>query len=154
MADRFLVDLTADEILAALGRALAAEVQAVADYNAHAHACDSVDVREALETLRDVEREHARRLVLRISALGGKPAQKAAEPQAAGDTLTSKLEQDLKAEQWAIVEYARLIAGILGDEETVEMMTDLLADEMRHAQWLKAKMRALQIGYETAQAGL
>jgi bacterioferritin (cytochrome b1) len=154
VADRFLVDLTADEILAALGQALQAEVQAVADYNAHAQACDLVDIREALLTLRDVEREHARRLVLRICALGGKPAQKAAKPQPVNDTLAARLEQDLKAEQWAIVEYARLIAGILRDEETVEMMTDLLIDEMRHAQWLKSVTRAPQTGPETARAAL
>jgi hypothetical protein len=68
---RSLQRLTADEIISALNSALVAEIQAVADYGAHAQATDQPEVRQALETLRDVEREHAMRLLARISTLGG-----------------------------------------------------------------------------------
>jgi bacterioferritin (cytochrome b1) len=138
--------LTADEILRDLNRALLAERQAVADYHAHAQASNRADVREALETLRDVEREHALRLSLRITALGGTPTSETPEPQQAGDALGSWLASDLEGEQWAIVEYARLVAGIVGDDATAELMTELLLDEIRHAAWLKSTLRALEAG--------
>jgi bacterioferritin (cytochrome b1) len=139
-----LIRLSADEILTGLNRALLAERQAVADYGAHAQACDRLDIREALETLRDVEREHALRLALRITALGGSPPSQAAEPRSEGDTLSAWLTKDLVGEQWAIGEYARLVAGILDDDETVGLMAELLLDEIRHAGWLKLTLRTLQ----------
>lgn len=138
-----LVTLTADEILHGLNRALLAERQAVADYQAHAQGSDRADVREALETLRDVEREHGLRLSLRITALGGTPTSKTPEAQPAGDTLASWLACDLEGEQWAIVEYARLVAGIVDDDATAELMSELLLDEIRHATWLKSTIRVL-----------
>ena len=144
MEDQTLTRLSPGEILASLHAALLAEQQAVADYDAHAAASESPDISEALEALRDVEEEHARALASRIAALGGKAAQHAVEPQPAGENLAEWLEHDLHGEQWAIVEYARLIAGILDDEKTVEMMAELLVDEMRHARWLKATLAALR----------
>ena len=144
MADQVLTTLTRDEILSSLNRALLAERQAVADYHAHAQACDRVDMREALETLRDVEQEHAVRLAARITALGGAPVSQEVGPQPGGETLTAWLTQDLMAEQWAIVEYARLVASVMDDSNTVELMTELLMDEIRHAGWLKSTLRTLE----------
>lgn len=136
--------LTADEIMAALKVALRAEYRAVADYGAHAQATDRPEVRQAFETLCDVEREHAMRLQARISALGGTAVDQALETQPMGDTLAAWLAQDLQAEQWAVVEYARLVAGIVDDDETAELMTELLLDEIRHAGWLKATLRTIE----------
>jgi bacterioferritin (cytochrome b1) len=144
MEDRTFTQLTAVEILDGLNGALMAERQAVADYGAHAEAFDQPDVREALEALRDVEREHALRLALRITALGGSPASQAATPKPVGEGLAVTLAPDLEAEQVAIVEYARLVAGIVDDDETVDLITELLLDEIRHAGWLKSTLRSLQ----------
>ena len=141
---RILKRLTTDEILAALNLALLAEFQAVADYAAHARATDQPEVRQALMALCDVEREHAMRLVARISALGGTAVEQVVEPQPMGDTPAVWLAQDLMGEQWAIIEYARLVAGIVDDDETVELMTELLLDEIRHAGWLKTTLRTLE----------
>jgi bacterioferritin (cytochrome b1) len=141
---RSLLRLTADEIIDALKAALLAEYQAVAEYDRHAKATDQPEIRQAFETLCDVEREHAMRLQARISTLGGTAAEQALEPQPIGDTLAAWLAQDLQAEQWAIVEYARLVAGIVDDDETAELMTELLLDEIRHAGWLKATLRMLE----------
>jgi bacterioferritin (cytochrome b1) len=58
--------------------------------------------------------------------------------------LADHLAQDLVGEQWAIVEYARLVAGISNHEETTELMTELLLDEICHARWLKSTLRSLQ----------
>jgi bacterioferritin (cytochrome b1) len=146
MGDRTLTSLTADEILGGLNAALAAERQAVADYHVHAQSCEMPEIREALETLRDVERDHARRLASRITALEGSPVSEAAAPQSTGDLLADWLVHDLRGEQWVIVEYARLVAGIVDDDETVELMTELLLDEIRHAGWLKATLRAVGSG--------
>lgn len=143
MEDRSLTTLTRDEILNGLDKALCAEWQAVADYHAHAQACEIPEIREALETLRDVEREHASRLASRITALGGSPTSEAAESRPLGLSLAIWLEEDLAGEQWAIAEYARLVACVLDDVGTVELMTELLLDEIRHAGWLKATLRAL-----------
>lgn len=141
-----LVRLSSREILAGLHAALLAERQAVADYGAHARDSQSPDITNALEALRDVEQEHARRLALRIIALGDVPAQHEVSPEPAGESLVEWLKHDLCGEQWAIVEYARLVAGILDDDETAEIMVELLVDEVRHARWLKATLAALQEG--------
>lgn len=143
---RSLVRLTTDEILAGLRAALRAEEQAAADYHAHAQASDQTSVREALETLRDVEQEHALRLAQRIAALGSRPASPALKAGPAGDTLVDWLAHDLQGEQWAIVEYARLVAGTVDDDETAELMAELLWDEIRHARWLKSTLRAYERG--------
>jgi bacterioferritin (cytochrome b1) len=141
-----LIQLSPDEILSSLQTALLAERQAVADYDAHARTAQSRGITEGLEALRDVEQEHARRIATRIRVLGASPAEQAVQPQPAGESLVEWLEHDLCSEQWAIVEYARLVAGILDDEETTEMMAELLVDEMRHARWLKATLAAKKGG--------
>jgi bacterioferritin (cytochrome b1) len=146
MRDPVLTTLSLDELLTGLNHALLAERQAVADYGAHAKDCERMDIREALEALRDVEREHALRLALRITALGGAPSELEARPQPMGETLASGLRQDLASEQWVIVEYACLNAGIMDDTETAELMAELLQDEIRHAAWLKSTLRALSPG--------
>jgi bacterioferritin (cytochrome b1) len=146
MEKKTLIRLSPGEILAGLHTALLAEQQAVADYGAHARTSQSTDVAETLEALRDVEQEHARRLTSRIVALGDSPTQHEVPPQPAGESLVEWLEHDLCGEQWAIVEYARLVAGILDDEESAEMMAELLVDEMRHARCLKAMLVAQQEG--------
>jgi rubrerythrin len=140
MEKQALIRLSPGEILAGLQAALLAEQQAVANYGAHARASQAADIAETLEALRDVEQEHARRLTSRIADLGGSAPQHTPQPQPAGQSLAERLEHDLRGEQWAIVEYARLVAGILDDEETAEMMAELLVDEMRHARWLKAML--------------
>ena len=143
MKGQALMTLTPDEILSGLNQALQAERQAVADYATHARACGRPDIRDALEALCEVEQGHARRLELRIAALSGTPAGGArSDPQTNG-TVVSWLTQDLANEQWAIVDYARLVAGIVDDDETTDLMTELLLDEIRHATWLKTTLRQL-----------
>lgn len=141
-----LIRLTAEEILAGLHAAFRAEFQAVADYHSHALAAPDAEMGEALATLGDVEREHALRLAERITALGGSSPSDRPEVQPAAGSLADWLAHDLKGEQWAIVEYARLVAGILDDDETAELMAELLRDEIRHARWLKSALRALAEG--------
>ena len=144
MNDRAFTQLAPDEVLESLGRAVLTERQAVADYAAHSRAHDQPGVREALEALRDVEREHALRLALRMTALGGSPPSQEAAPKPVGGSLSASLALDLEAEQQAIVEYARLVAGIVDDDDTADLIAELLLDEIRHAGWLKSTLRSLQ----------
>jgi bacterioferritin (cytochrome b1) len=127
-----LTMLAAEEILDGLHAAIRAEIQAVADYHRHAQAAPDAEIGKALATLADVEREHALCLTKRITALGGSPSGDQPEAQPAGGTLADWLAHDLKGEQWAIIEYARLVAGIVDDDETAELMAELLRDEIRH----------------------
>jgi bacterioferritin (cytochrome b1) len=139
-----LTRLGAEEILEGLHAAILAEMQAVADYHSHAQAVPDVGVSEALATLGDVEREHALRLAERITALGGSPPIDWPGAEPAGSTLEEWLAHDLSGEQWAIVEYARLVAGCVDDDETAELMAELLRDEIRHARWLKSALCDLE----------
>jgi bacterioferritin (cytochrome b1) len=144
MKDVAFTQLGPDEVLESLARAILTERQAVADYGAHAQAFDQPGVRDALQTLRDVEREHALRLTLRMTALGGSPPSQEATPKSLGEGLAASLALDLEAEQSAIVEYARLVAGIVDDDDTASLLTELLLDEIQHAGWLKSTLRSLQ----------
>jgi bacterioferritin (cytochrome b1) len=144
MNNRAFTQLAPDEVLEGLARAILTERQAVADYGAHAQAYDQPGIRDALQTLRDVEREHALRLALRMTALGGSPPSQEATPMPVGGGLAASLALDLEAEQSAIIEYARLVAGIFDDDETASLLTELLLDEIRHAGWLKSTLRSLQ----------
>jgi bacterioferritin (cytochrome b1) len=139
-----LTMLTAEEILDGLHVAILAEIQAVADYDSHAQAAPEAEMGEALAALADVEREHALRLAERITALGGSPPSGKPRAQPPSGTLADWLAHDLKGEQWAIVEYARLVAEIVDDDETAELMAELLRDEIRHARWLKSALRTLE----------
>ncbi len=149
MQTETLSTLSRDEILAGLLGALSAEDQAQANYEAQAQSCrhhseasEVTDLADTFEALRDVEQDHARRLASRIVALGGSLPRRMVQPQLSDQGLSEWLVHDLIGEQWAIVEYARLIAGIVGDDITAELMTELLLDELRHARWLKAALRS------------
>lgn len=150
MEERALATLAPHELLKGLTKALRAEWQAVADYGAHAQACDDAEIREALETLGSIEREHAMSLTKRIEALGGSPSSETVVPGSMSGSIANWLEHDLASEQWAIVEYARIVACTVNDAETVDLMIELLLDEIRHATWLKATLNALGREYSAA----
>lgn len=148
MQTQSLSRLSRDEILAGLLDALWAERQAQVDYQAQAQLCrllsevsEATELADTFEALAHVERDHARRLASRIIDMGGSPPREIVQPQPGGQGLSEWLVHDLRGEQWAIVEYARLIAGALDDDDTAELMTELLVDELRHARWLGATLR-------------
>lgn len=143
MSVETLTVLGPDEILEGLYAALLAEMQAIVDYESHGQAVPDAQMSEALVALADVEREHALRLSQRLVALSGEPPSDQLEAQPLVGTVAEWLAHDLAGEQWAIVEYARLVAGIMDDDDTAELMAELLRDEIRHARWLKSALRAL-----------
>jgi len=53
------------------------------------------------------------------------------------------LKLELGEEQQAIKDYSAQIAEIV-DDDTVTLLQEHLQDEMEHARWLKAQIRALK----------
>ena len=100
----------------------------------------------------EVEEGHAHALALRIRALERQPtpaepaaAPARAEPTADPAVIADMLRLDLADEQWAITYYATTIAEFLpdGDDETLAVLEENLLDELRHARWLRDRLRLL-----------
>jgi len=147
--------MTRDEIIAALNKALTAELGAVEMYSAHAEAIQRPDIAQGVAAILDVERNHARNLVARIRELGGEPVQpggpstvvgRAAGAVSAQGTIADMLRMELSEEQNAIKHYAVVIADIMDDPTTVDMLEEHILDEMQHAKWMKARILELEKG--------
>ena len=141
-----------DELIAALNAALQAELKAVKMYHAHAGSIADPEIAQGLQTILEVEEGHARALALRIRALERQPtpaepaaAPARAEPTADPGAIADMLRLDLADEQWAITHYAATIAEFLpdADDETLAVLEENLVDELRHAHWLRDRLRLL-----------
>jgi bacterioferritin (cytochrome b1) len=141
-----------DELIAALNAALQAELKAVKMYHAHAGSIADPEIVQGLQTILEVEEGHAHALALRIRALERQPtpaepaaAPARAEPTADPAVIADMLRLDLADEQWAIMYYATTIAEFLpdGDDETLAVLEENLLDELRHARWLRDRLRLL-----------
>jgi len=140
------------EIIGALNKDLRAELSAVEIYAAHVGLIPQDAIAQGVRAILEVEQRHARDLTDRIRALGGTPtppggvetvAGRAVGAATAQATTIEMLRLELAEEQQAIKDYAAQIADILDDDETVGLLEEHLADEMEHARWLKAQIRAL-----------
>jgi bacterioferritin (cytochrome b1) len=141
---------TEREIVAALKEALQAELKAVKMYGSHAEVITDPEIVQGLRTILEVEEHHARLLVRRIEALSGKPAAAEAMEEASvnalsgdPDTVAEMLRADLAEEQWTLKHYAAIIADFVLelDDETLALLDENLADELRHARWLRDRLR-------------
>jgi bacterioferritin (cytochrome b1) len=141
-----------EEIIAALNEAWQAELKAVKMYDSHARAIADAEIRQGLRTIQEVEEGHAHALATRIRDLDGKPA--AAEfteapsyPSPTSDpaVVADMLRLDLADEGWAIKHYAGTIADFFldADDETLTVLEENLVDELRHARWLRDRLRLL-----------
>jgi bacterioferritin (cytochrome b1) len=99
------------------------------------------------------EEGHAQELTRRIKELGGEPAQPGGEATIAGRAVgaasaqastAEMLKLELGEEQQAIKDYSAQIADIVDDDHTVTLLEKHLQDEMEHARWLEAQIRALE----------
>lgn len=140
------------QIVEALNKDLRAELSAVEIYATHAEIISQDAIAQGVRAILEVERRHARDLMARIEVLGGVSARpggtetvvgRAVGAVTAQTTTVDMLRLELAEEQQAIKDYATQIAEILDDDETVELLEGHLADEMEHARWLKAQIRAL-----------
>jgi bacterioferritin (cytochrome b1) len=145
--------LSKEQILEALNHDLVAELSAVEIYRAHADAISEDAIVQGVRAILSVEEEHAEELTKRIKDLGGEPAQPGGTATVVGRAagaasgLSSSVEMlklELGEEQQAIKDYSAQIADVLEDDETVTLLEKHLLDEMEHARWLKAQIRALE----------
>jgi bacterioferritin (cytochrome b1) len=134
------------QVIEALNHDLRAELRAVGMYAAHAGAIPQQVIARGMRAIMDVEQRHAHDLAARIQSLGGTPAEVGSPDAVAGRAQSSTadmLRMELDEEQQAIRDYAAQIAEIMDDEETLDLLEEHLADEMRHARWLKVQIAAL-----------
>ncbi|MBC7228424.1 MAG: hypothetical protein H5T61_14535 [Thermoflexales bacterium] len=144
--------MSREQILEYLNHDLRSELAAIEIYSAHARALADDPLGEGIRAILEVEQRHARDLTARIRALGGTPAEPGGLETVTGRAVgaatahadpVEMLRLELAEEQQAIRDYATQIAEILDDDETVELLTHNMEDEMQHARWLKAQIRRL-----------
>lgn len=137
-------------LVAVLKEALQAELKAVKMYAAHAEAIADHEIVQGLQTIAEVEKDHARMLAARIEALQREsvaveatPVLPVPGPVTDPSGIVDLLTCDLDEERWAIKHYASTLADSvpLGDAETWTILEENLADELRHARWLRDRLR-------------
>lgn len=147
--------MTREEIIVALNKALTVELGAVEMYSIHTRAIQRPDIAQGVAAIMDVERNHARNLTARIRELGGEPVEpggaatvagRAAGAASAAGRIAEMLRMELSEEQNAIKHYAVVIADIMDDPTTVDMLEEHILDEMQHARWMKARILELERG--------
>ena len=139
--------MTQKEIIRTLQKALQAELSAIEIYTTHGKIIQDSGIVQAVQSIRDVEKGHAKSLAKRIRALNEEPVSRSEAATIAGRALSSTqvntidmLRLELAEEQNAIVDYANAIARIVEDEITLDLLEENLLDEMRHARWLKSQI--------------
>lgn len=144
--------LSKEQIIEALNHDLVAEWSAVEMYGAHAKAIAEDAIVEGVRAILSVEEGHAQELTKRIRELGGEPVQPGGAATVLGRAVGAASSQagtaemlrlELGEEQQAIKDYSAQIAEIVDDDDTVALLEEHLHDEMEHARWLKAQIRAL-----------
>ena len=136
-----------------LNHLLEAEIAAIEIYQIHAATIAQEDIAEGIRAIIPAEKSHAINLTRKIRELGGEPVDHSGKVAEVGRKMgeDSKLQGtmgmlrlELENEQQAIKDYAKLVAEILDDFETIEMLEEQLFDEMRHAKWLKKNILELE----------
>jgi bacterioferritin (cytochrome b1) len=145
--------LSEEQIIEALNHDLIAELSAVEMYGAHAKAIAEDAIVQGVRAILSVEEGHAQELTKRIKELGGEPAQPGGVATVAGRAVgaasgqagtVEMLKLELGEEQQAIKDYSAQVAEIVYDDETAILLEEHLHDEIEHARWLKAQIRALE----------
>jgi bacterioferritin (cytochrome b1) len=145
--------LSEEQIIEALNHDLIAELSAVEMYGAHVKAITEEAIVQGVRAILSVEEGHAQELTKRIKELGGEPAQPGGEATVAGRaagaasaqaSTVEMLKLELGEEQQAIKDYSAQVADIVDDDETAILVEEHLHDEIEHARWLKAQIRALE----------
>jgi bacterioferritin (cytochrome b1) len=144
--------MNSTELVDVLNRLLEAELMALEFYHIHAEAIPEEEIAEGVSSILPAEQAHAATLAARITELGGVPVRAGGQASARGREMgeisrnhgtMAMLRLELEQEQHAIKDYAVVVADLLDDMETLEMLEEQLFDEMRHAKWLKQTIMEL-----------
>jgi bacterioferritin (cytochrome b1) len=145
--------MNAAELIDVLNRLLEAELMALEFYHIHAEAIPEEEIAEGINAILPAEQAHAVSLTSRIEELGGAPIRPGGPATVKGREMgeitrsqgtVAMLKLELEQEQHAIKDYAEVVADLLDDMETLEMLEEQLFDEMRHCKWLKQTITKLK----------
>jgi bacterioferritin len=149
---RAVVDLNVDELIAELRKAYLDELLAFYSYWITVQVAEGWHGEELVEHFQDEAKEelgHAKKLADRIVELGGNPVIHPREweaganapwtaPRADWADADGMVEDQIRAERGAIEAYSRLAKMTFGkDPVTYALATELLADEVRHEEFLE-----------------
>ncbi|MFQ6058389.1 MAG: bacterioferritin [Anaerolineae bacterium] len=128
--------MTNEELMEALNRDLAGELQAIVQYLQHSYVVlglNRLPISELLEDIAEDEMKHAKALAERIVGMGGIPTVEP-RPIQQSTSIREMLQYDLEAEKGALADYAQRIkeAETAGEMGTALMLEDILVDEQKH----------------------
>ncbi len=150
---RAIVELDVEQLVAELKRAYLDELLAFYSYWITAQVAEGWHGEELMEHFEQEAREeleHAKKLALRIIELGGDPVVHPKDWEAGANApwtaprsdwadADGMVEDQIRAERQAIEAYNRLSKMTFGkDPVTYQLATELLADEVRHEEFLEA----------------
>jgi bacterioferritin len=134
-----------DKVIEELNKALAAELNAIAQYMVHAEMCHNWGYqrlgahvkKQALD-----EMKHAEGLIERILFLEGAPQVNLALAPRIGQTVKAQIENDLAGELEAVHQYNAAVRVCVeaGDNATRELFERMVTDEERHADFLETQL--------------
>jgi bacterioferritin len=144
-----------ETIIKLLNASLATEIVCVLRYKRHwmmAKGINSESVAQEFEQHAAEEQQHADRLGMRITQLGGEPdlnpeglLSRSHSQYVEGKSLTDMIKEDLVAERIAIDSYGEIIRYIgEKDSTTRRLLEDILANEEEHADDLSNLLVSLQ----------
>ena len=137
-----------EKLLKMLNRLLADELTAISQYMVHSEMCDNWGydkLHKAIEKQATDEMHHAEWLIRRIIFLDGTPVVSKLNPIRIGRTVPEMVTNDQRDELSAVRAYndAIALAHEVGDQASVDLLTDILKMEEGHEDW--AEMQRAQI---------
>ncbi|MGA2220376.1 MAG: bacterioferritin [Verrucomicrobiia bacterium] len=137
-----------EKLLTVLNQLLADELTAISQYMVHSEMCDNWGydkLHKAIEKQATDEMHHAEWLIRRIIFLEGAPVVSKLNPIRIGTTIPEMVTNDQRDELSAVQAYndAIALARKVGDQASVDLLTDILKMEEGHEDW--AEMQRAQI---------
>jgi len=137
-----------EKLLTVLNQLLADELTAISQYMVHSEMCDNWGydkLHKAIEKQATDEMHHAEWLIRRIIFLEGTPVVSKLNPIRIGTTVPEMVTNDQRDELSAVQAYndAIALARKVGDQASVDLLTDILKMEEGHEDW--AEMQRAQI---------
>ena len=143
-----------DKLVGVLNQLLADELTAISQYMVHSEMCDNWGYRslhKAIESQAHDEMHHAEWLIRRILFLEGAPVVSNLNPITIGQTVLDIVSIDQEDELRAVGAYNNVIglAHEVGDQATVELLTQSLTMEEAHVDWAEIQRAQIeQMGVE------
>lgn len=146
------------KVIEELNKALAAELNAIAQYMVHAEMCHNWGYQRLGAYLKKQaldEMKHAEGLIERILFLEGAPQVNLALAPKIGQTVKAQIENDLTGELEAVHQYNAAVRVCVeaGDNATRELFERMVKDEERHADFLETQLSIIAgIGLDNYRA--